>query len=70
MLVYVEIRYSHRHIYLDVEPSDTVYDIKEKIYDKEGIPPYWLIIFWKRKPTIDNQTVSELGTNANSLLKY
>ena len=69
MLIYVRVRDFGRYVYLDVEPSDTVYDMKEKIYDKEGISPNWPMIFCKGKPTLDCQTVTELGTIISIILK-
>ena len=62
MIIYIRARNHGRYICLDVEHSDTVYDMKKKIFDKEGIPSITLMIFWKEKRTFDNQTVSELGT--------
>ena len=62
MYIYVRIGCSWRNICLDVEPSDTILNIKEKIYEREGIPAYRLMIIWKSKPTSEFQTVSDLNT--------
>ena len=62
MYIFVRIGLSWRNICLDVEPSDTILNIKEKIYDKEGIPTYRLLIICKSKPTSEFQTVSDLNT--------
>ena len=62
MYIFVRIGLSWRNIYLEVEPSDTILNIKEKIYEKEGIQAYMLMIICKSTPTSEFQTVSDLNT--------
>lgn len=46
-----------RSITLEVEPTDTILAIKEKIQDKEGIPPDQLQLFFERESLEDNKTL-------------
>ena len=46
-------------ITLEVEPSDSIYDVKTKIQVKEGIPPDKQILTFKGKILKDNRTLSD-----------
>ena len=46
---------------IDVEPSDTIYDVQLKIYDKEGVPPEAEEIIFAGKQLEHNRTLAEYG---------
>ena len=55
-------------ITLDVKPSDTVYSVKVKIQEKEGIPPGQQGLMFAETQLEDDRTLSHYGIQDNSNL--
>jgi ubiquitin-like protein Nedd8 len=57
-----------KEIEIDIEPNDLVSRIKERVEEKEGIPPAQQRLIVGGKQMADDKTASEYGITGGSVL--
>jgi ubiquitin len=55
-------------IILEVELSDTVEEVKQKIQDKEGVPPSWQRLVIAGQDLENSRTLADYNLNKDSVL--
>ena len=57
-----------KDIEIDIEPSDTIERIKERVEEKEGIPPVQQRLIFAGKQMNDEKTAREYNIEGGSVL--
>ncbi|KAI8927083.1 ubiquitin-related domain-containing protein [Entophlyctis helioformis] len=57
-----------KEIEIDIEPNDKVTRIKERVEEKEGIPPAQQRLIFGGKQMVDDKTAADYGIEAGTVL--
>ncbi|CEG67803.1 Putative NEDD8 [Rhizopus microsporus] len=57
-----------KEIEIDIEPSDKISRIKERVEEKEGIPPQQQRLIYSGKQMSDEMTANQYGIEGGSVL--
>ncbi|KAJ8642067.1 hypothetical protein MRB53_018761 [Persea americana] len=57
-----------KEIEIDVEPTDTIRRVKDRVEEKEGIPPLQQRLLFAGKQMGDDKTVRDYGIEGGSVL--
>jgi large subunit ribosomal protein L40e len=67
MQIYIKFL-TGKQVTLEVESSDTIASVKEKIYEKEGLPAEGYKLIYAGKTAEDGKTVEEYGIQDGTAL--
>lgn len=69
MVIYVTVMTDSSSIQLDVEPNDTIDQVKAKIQDSIGMLPEQQVLMFNGEPLADGQTLADYGVAKDGTLQ-